>query len=162
MLRAKKRVLDSMPSRTEASPLRFLAWLALTLLAVPLLAAEVYRSVDAQGRVVYSDRPGPDAELVHVATAPPSTPPPQTRSASPPAEPGADDLQGEVREERSPQELAAERERNCEVAQERATRYHRSQRLYRALPNGEREYLSDAELDAARAKADADVAAWCD
>jgi hypothetical protein len=33
--------------------------------------------------------------------------------------------------------------------------------LFRTLPNGEREYLSDAEIDEAKAKAAADVEASC-
>jgi hypothetical protein len=71
-------------------------------------------------------------------------------------------LSGQIRVERTPAEVAAEKERNCAAARERSDRYKVSQRLFRTLPNGEREYLSDAELDEARAKADADVANWCD
>jgi hypothetical protein len=68
---------------------------------------------------------------------------------------------GELAWARAPEEIAAERARNCALAQERAERYRISRRLYRSLPNGEREYLSDAELDEARAKAEADVGNWC-
>jgi hypothetical protein len=70
-------------------------------------------------------------------------------------------LGGQIRVERTAAEIAAEKERNCVAARERADRYSTSQRLYRTLPNGEREYLSDAELSEARAKADADVVNWC-
>jgi hypothetical protein len=138
----------------------------LATVAIPLAAAEVYRSLDAEGNVAYSDRPeGTNPERVFIATQrPASSPRPAARpaaAATPAAAQQPEVLGGEVRVERPPQEIEAERQRNCAVARDRAERYKVSQRLYRTLPNGEREYLSDAELDEARAKADADVANWC-
>jgi hypothetical protein len=137
----------------------------LALIAAPLFAADVYRSVDSSGNVVYSDRPEREGtELIYVAT--PGTPSAARAQANSPAVPPApalasEELSGEVLRERSPDEVAEERARNCALSQERAERYRISRRLYRNLPNGEREYLSDAELDEARAKAEADVANWC-
>ena len=47
--------------------MRHTAIAALSLsLAVTVASADVYRSVDAQGHVQYSDTPSPGAELVHV------------------------------------------------------------------------------------------------
>jgi hypothetical protein len=140
------------------------SWVLLALIAVPLFAADVYRSVNSSGNVVYSDRPERDGtELIYVAT--PGTPSAARAQANSPAEPApalvSEELSGEVLRERSPDEVAQERARNCAVSQERAERYRISRRLYRNLPDGEREYLSDAELDEARAKAEADVANWC-
>jgi len=127
------------------------------------LAAEVYRSVDENGIVVYSDRPEPDAERVFVATTRPATTPrsvPRAAdSAAADAPPRVDG--GEIAQEPSAEERALERERNCTVARERAERYRVSRRLYRNLSDGEREYLSDDEIDQARSSADADVARWC-
>jgi hypothetical protein len=144
--------------------LRISAAVLLATLALPLYAAEVYRSQDADGNVVYSDRPGQGSERVFVATPRISSTPRQPVATDPSATAGSsqpDALSGQIRVERTPAEVAAEKERNCVAARERADRYSISQRLYRTLPNGEREYLSDAELDEARAKAEADVANWC-
>ena len=55
-----------------------------------------------------------------------------------------------------------ERSANCEKAREQLTAYDTSQRLYKPLPDGEREYLSDEQLDAARANARRQVREWCD
>jgi hypothetical protein len=112
---------------------------------------------------VYSDRPGQGAERVFVATPRISSTPrqPVTTAPAAPESSQPEVLSGQIRVERTPAEVAAEKERNCAAARERADRYKVSQRLFRTLPNGEREYLSDAELDEARAKADADVANWC-
>jgi hypothetical protein len=136
----------------------------LAVAGLPVFAADVYRSVESDGTVVYSDRPGEGTERVTIATL--GTPSSLSRAAAAagiaPAQnaaPQPEQLGAEVRVEPTPAETAAERVRNCAVAQERAERYRVSQRLYRTLPNGEREYLSDAELDEARAAAD--VANWC-
>lgn len=144
--------------------------LTLCLVSTLTLAAEVYRSVDANGVVTYSDRPeGEAVERVFVATQRPAarTAPSPSRSAQDAAAEEARQrellgLGGEIRQEPSAEEAAAQRAKNCTVARERAERYRVSHRLFRELPNGEREYLSDAELDEARASAEADVANWCD
>lgn len=146
--------------------MRQVSCVLLALVAAPLFAADVYRSIDANGNVAYSDRPaGQSTERIFIAT-PRASSSPRTQAgvrtaAAPPAGPQSEDLNAEVRQEPRPEEVAAQRARNCTVAQERAERYRVSHRLYRNLPNGEREYLSDAELDEARAKAEADVANWC-
>lgn len=124
--------------------------------------AEVYRSVDAQGNVSYSDRPiDENSEVVFVATPRPATPPPPP--APTPATATDEELAPAADEPPppTPDELAAERTANCQTARERNDRYQMSRRLFRALPNGEREYLSDAEIDAAKAAAVADVEKWC-
>jgi hypothetical protein len=149
---------------------RQLAYAFMALVAFPVIGAEVYRSVDANGNVVYSDRPeGDETQLVHIAT-PGAAARPAARatvgasdvaSSAASTAPAPEVSGGEIREEPTAEELAAERERNCALSKERAERYRISHRLYRNLPNGEREYLSDDEIDDARAKAEADVANWC-
>jgi hypothetical protein len=138
------------------------AVLAVWLPTFDVSAAEVYRSIDANGVVTYSDRPEAGAELVIVASSAPAqaASAPTTAAAAADSEPEV--LSGERRREPTAAETAQERARNCSVAQERTTRYGESQRLFRNLPNGEREYLSDSEVDTARAQAEADVANWCD
>ncbi len=135
---------------------------SLLLVALSATAGNVYRSVDEDGNVQYSDRPeGDNVEVVFVRTQRPSAAPrpsPNTRSQSvQPAAPEQDEPQGP-----SPEEIAAERAENCSIAQDRLERYITSRRLYRVQADGERAYLSDQELDEARAKAQADVEEWCD
>lgn len=50
---------------------------------------------------------------------------------------------------------------NCEKAKTRLLTYNTARRLYRPLENGEREYLTDDELDGERAEAQALVDEWC-
>jgi hypothetical protein len=144
------------------------AWLSTALLALlgtTAYAADVYKSTAPDGTVIYSDRPeGADSEFVYSATvrvprtqqgagsaaARPASSPPQapdipTRSAGP-----------------SSAQLKAERQKNCEIARETQERYTLSRRLFRTNAVGEREYLDDAAVAEARAKAAADVRDWCD
>ena len=60
------------------------------------------------------------------------------------------------------QEIEKERTANCEKARAQVEAYDTAPRLYRPLPNGDREYLSDEELDAERANARRQVREWCD
>ncbi len=142
--------------------MRLVALLLFGLAAPSLWAADVYRSVAADGTVIYSDRPsGPDAEPVFVAAVQGSTSPspalePERAAAEPPAT-----IESAADARRFERELAEQRERNCAIAQLRAQNYTAAHRLYRELPNGEREYLDDAQIGEARAQAAADVEAWC-
>lgn len=143
--------------------MRAISLVTLALLAATTLhGAEVYRSVDEDGNVSYSDRPvGQDAESIVIATRTPGAPPAATASA----EQSSESLDGTVQRERrepTPEERAEDRAANCAIARERLDRYTISRRLYRTLPDGEREYLSDAEIDEAKAGAAADVEEWCD
>jgi len=60
------------------------------------------------------------------------------------------------------QEVEQERAANCEKAREQLETYDTAPRLYKPLPNGDREYLSDDELDAERANARRQVREWCE
>ncbi|MDH3507231.1 MAG: DUF4124 domain-containing protein [Gammaproteobacteria bacterium] len=132
------------------------------LAASTLYGAEVYRYVDENGNVGYSDRPvGQNPEPIVVTTYTPIVPsaPTPTPAAAQPDPETADET---VRREPTPEERAQDRAANCTIARERFQRYAISRRLFRELPDGEREYLSDAEIDEARAGAAADVEEWCD
>jgi hypothetical protein len=144
--------------------MRTVAIVTLSLLVLPASAADVYRSVDAQGNVVYSDRPG-DAASVKVAirTLTPApgqpAPAPAPEPAAAPAEAAPDQAAIEAAERA---QLAEDRAANCAIATERNERYQTSRRLYRVDAAGERVYLDDDALTQARADAAADVTRWCD
>jgi hypothetical protein len=143
--------------------------LLLALLGTTAYAADVYKSTAPDGTVIYSDRPeGADSQFIYSVT--PRSPRPQpggapaptasagAAAAEPPQAPGTPTLaQGPTSEE-----LRAERQKNCEIARETQQRYALSRRLFRTNAVGEREYLDDAAVADARAKAAADVKDWCD
>ena len=148
--------------------------LLLALLATAAYGGQVYKSTDANGTVVFSDRPGDKSEPVNVAVRAAGRPGnPISRPAASNAQAGsgqpntqanaAGDQKKEKEKEKvqTPAETEAERAKNCAAARDRKTLYDTSHRLFKSGPNGDREYLNAAEIDEARAKAAADVATWC-
>jgi hypothetical protein len=159
-------VLDSLQSATRSATVKRLIWSILLILPLGAFGAEVYRSIDENGLVVYSDRPSSDAEKVEVNTRRPVAPAPSSSEAAEEDNAAATDanspLGAQIPRESTPEEIAADRARNCNYARQMATTYSTAHRLYRNGPTGERVYLSDAELQQARDKAQSDVATWCD
>ena len=141
-------------------------WLYLVLLVVCSVSdAQIYRSVDADGNVTYSDRPaGDDIETIFMDTAI-ATPVAADAADNEDSEAGAAAAEDEVDEVvyagPSAEEIAAERMENCGLARDREERYLTAHRIYTGS-EAEREYLNDAELDAIRLQATADVEEWCD
>jgi len=144
------------------------ATLVLTLLGSTAFAADIYRSTAPDGTVSYSDRPqGADAQFV-TATAPrtPRATAPAPAAAPQPGASGAAALPEAPETPTLPEgpsaaELREQRQKNCEIARERLDRYTLSRRLFRTNDAGAREYLDDAAVAEARAKAAADVQDWC-
>ena len=58
-------------------------------------------------------------------------------------------------------QVAKEREDGCKTARDKAQKYETAHRLYKPGPDGTRTYLTDEEIDAARAEARKTVAEWC-
>lgn len=131
-------------------------------MALPLFAADIYRSIDENGNVVYRDRP--EGELITIDVQRPATQPARPTGQAQPAAgavPSREITTETAPERRRVEPTAAERAEKCSQARERAERYNVSHRLYRTGADGEREYLSDAEIDEARARAAADVDNSC-
>jgi hypothetical protein len=142
---------------------------------LPLTAAfaDVYRSVDAQGHVQYSDTPTPGAELVHVqnlraqqnpsaypsgnSPANPTSPAANATAASAAAagstlnsDPARDTLAQQAAQQAVQKDLAATRAEQCSKATENYNSSVQARRIYRTGQDGEREYLTDAEADEQR------------
>jgi len=139
--------------------------LFLALLGTAAYGADVYRSTAPDGTVIYTDRPqGADSQYVTSTTPTTARPAANAPSARAPGAANAPDAPGNptLPEGPSSDELRGQREKNCEIARERLDRYNLSRRLFRTNAAGEREYLDDAAVADARAKAVADVQDWCD
>lgn len=131
-------------------------------------AAEVYRWVDAQGRVHYSDRPDSEkAEVVGVVSHRTDASAVAQRAQSEQAQRqqiAAGDQQQQADQSTKnavSKDLAATRAEQCKKAQDEYKTAIESRRLYRMGKNGEREYLTDAELTEARINAKKAVDSTC-
>jgi hypothetical protein len=141
------------------------------LLSVTTMARaekEVFRWVDENGVVYFSDRPlDPRAEptgLFYEPTDPQQVAKQLMREEY--AENKAKAAAGEQAETDAEEatrlaEEARTRDLQCNAARERLNVYTTAPRLYETLPGGERRYLTDDELTTAREQAKADVKQWC-
>ncbi len=149
--------------------IRIASMFTMTLLAYTATAGTVFHSVDENGLVIYSDQPAPNGqnEEVPIRIV-------RSNKAAIKADKVEDaelaaavkihkELDTEARDERQTLQTAAleRKATNRATAKQTQEKYNNNRRLYKQLPNGEREYLSDDELDAARAGAVRSVARWC-
>jgi Domain of unknown function (DUF4124) len=138
-------------------PAAVIVMIALAPLSVAF--ADVYRSIDAQGHVLYSDTPTPGAQLVRTTGAHHSlmsgftdTPVASAKPAAPAAK-GDDqhDAKAEQAAARSVQnDVAQTRAEQCKKAQDAYEKSVQARRIYNVGADGERTYLSDEEADKAR------------
>jgi len=145
--------------------------LLLTLAAAPLAAgtavADVYKYKDENGNIQYTDKPPSlPAERLNVQSQRTDVVAAQARSqaataAQQPnnAPPAAGNKPAALPP--PPEPTGDQKADACAKAKHRYDSYMTSQRLYEQDQGGERRYLSDAELDAARASAKASMDVLC-
>jgi hypothetical protein len=130
-------------------------------------ASDIYKWVDAEGNVHYGDRPlGDNPEILDIESRPTDPARVQAmatarsvqRAESEEAE-AAEAAEQPTAEEKRAQ--AAERATQCAAAQLELETYMNNRRLYRQTADGEREYLSDAEITATRENAVRKVDEFC-
>jgi hypothetical protein len=137
--------------------LRFLAFcMALTLSAVA--SAAVYKWVDAEGRVHYSDRPpSEEAQIVNIVSRPTNRERVAARASGEQKERQATG-QAQEKQQKADQatqaavnsDVAKSRAKQCDDAKERYRVAVDSHKLYKQGKDGERQYLNDTEISQAR------------
>ena len=146
------------------SPLLFIAILGL---APPLQADTMYRTVDAEGRVTYSDRPlSPLSQRISVDVTGPNTSEAARLSKVQAAEAAADQQriqQGQHDAEEAKKAAAHEavQQQRCNAARGRYATFAAGGRLFRTDADGNRVYLSDEEIDQQRTLAKAAMDSAC-
>ncbi|HZF16987.1 MAG TPA: DUF4124 domain-containing protein [Steroidobacteraceae bacterium] len=138
--------------------LRSLAFIAALVLSAAASAA-VYKWIDAQGNIHYSDRPPSEtieAQVINIDSRPSNRERVAVRrSASQQQSQSTAQADGKQRAEQATQQavnsdVAKSRAKQCEEAKTRYQTAVESHKLYKLGKNGEREYLSDTELSQAR------------
>ena len=142
----------------------------ITVLGSPAAAneAEVFKWVDADGIVHYSDVPVDErAQVTGIRS--------ERTDRRAVREQQLRDWEQTQQQEQQEEEQAAEdrvaaerqaedrqiQSDRCAAARERAQRYAEAHRLFEPLPNGDRRYLTDEEITAAREAAELEVSQWC-
>jgi hypothetical protein len=144
------------------------------LLTLNAAAQTVYRVIDEDGNVAYTDRPPSAQEAgdrpvetmrLQIKLTDPATVAANREQARDTAE--ADAIAGGIRDAQAAEDQAEQARReqqraaNCDVAKQRFKKYSEARRLYRDLGEGEREYLSSDEIDSERVSAARAVDEWC-
>lgn len=142
--------------------------LSASLLLAAQAHADVYKYTDDKGTVHYTDKPATlPAERLNIQSQKTDLVALQARQQEEQARASAanearQQTAAQNADQRKASEMSAtDKAEQCKKARERYDSYMNSQRLYESLPNGERRYLSDAELDAARASAKASMDVLC-
>jgi hypothetical protein len=152
--------------------LRTTLTLTLSIAAYALTAqsacADVYEYKDEKGNKLYTDKPRTlPAQRLDIKTQKTDTVAVQARTDADlkrmqEADKARRQGSGAASDQQQASELSAkDKAERCTKARERYDSYMNSQRLYETLPNNERRYLSDAELDAARNSAKVSMETLC-
>ena len=129
--------------------------------------ADVYRWVDAQGRVQYSDRWIPGSELVKVDKTRPDQTASAARQSADQAKLAASNARiaeqqaEQAKQQAVKQDVANAQADQCTQAKERYQKAIQARRIFREGKDGNKEYISDAEADAYRLKARGDMDTAC-
>jgi galactitol-specific phosphotransferase system IIB component len=135
-------------------------------LAITAAQADVYRSVDAQGQVHYTDTPTPGSVLVHVqrgggglaqsstpaaaATSSSTAAPAQTQTLAKANAQVQDALAKQATEKAVQQDVEQTRADQCTKAKSDYDLAIAARRIYKTGTDGERQYLSDDEAEQQR------------
>ena len=130
--------------------------------------ADVYKFVDAHGNVLYTDKPATlPAQRLNVQSQKTDVVEAQARqqaemSRMQAANQATTQNAQQQADKKAANELTEkDKAERCVKARERYDNYMNSQRLYESQANGERRYLTDAELTAARSSAKASMDELC-
>jgi hypothetical protein len=149
------------------------SWLLMALLAALPLAthAEIYKWKDKDGIVRYSDVP-PASNIPHeTLNSKKVTPPPTTEVAPAPAAPANPDAEAAKRQQQAEQDKVQQqakdaeqqaRQQKCATARTELQKFKVGGRIVRMNEQGEREFLSDADITQGLEQAQKDVAEFCD
>lgn len=151
-----------------------IAPLALCLLVLPAWA-DLYKWTDENGKVHYSDQP-PPTTIKKTETIKPEKHPAQAAAPTGDAKPAGPKsaaeqemdfkkrrLQAAEAEAKAQKDAQAEEEkkRNCKRAQDQVAAMQRGGRITRYGPNGEQEFLNDAEIAKGLVEAQKTADSWC-
>ena len=140
--------------------------LALALALAPMASAQMYKYVDKNGKTVYTDQPPPEADSKNVripSSAIGNAPPPAKSAVAQDKENQKGKAKSAEEAKKSEEKAAyakAEAER-CQSARNAYQQYAMGGRITKLDDKGEKVFLGDAEIDAARERAKSQVEQYC-
>lgn len=131
------------------------------------VAAEIYKWTDEDGNVHYEDRPVGETDMEHLDIRSRNTDNTVVQArldADSKARAAARQVASEAPPEMTKEEIRAEqqaRQEKCMQYRAQLESFLRSQRLYKEDDAGEREYLSEEEIMAARSRVEDQIQEYC-
>ncbi len=128
--------------------------LAVALAVAPLAGAALYKYVDKDGKTAYSDQPPPNVQSEELHVAPQPDGPPSKSYVEQDKELEKVRAAERAKEKKAQQAAANAKlaEQRCAQAREYYRAYAQGGRLLRYDDKGERQYLTDEEIEAGRVK----------
>jgi hypothetical protein len=131
------------------------------------VAGEIYKWTDDDGNVHYEDRPTGDTQFEHMAVVSKNTDNSIVQArleADRKKRDAARQVASEAPPEMTKEEIRAEqqkRQEQCQKFRDQLQSFLRSQRLYQEDDSGERSYLSEEEVLAARSRVEGQIQEYC-
>ena len=140
--------------------------LACALALVPVASAQMYKYVDKNGKTVYTDQPPPDADPknMRIPSSAIGNAPPAGKSAvaqDKENQKGKEKTAENAKKAEEKEAYAKAQEERCVSAKAAYDQYSLGGRIARMNEKGEREFLGDAEIDAARERSRAQMEQAC-
>ena len=140
--------------------------LACALALVPVASAQMYKYVDKNGKTVYTDQPPADADPKNMripSSAIGNAPPPGKSAVAQDKEnqKGKDKAAEGAKKEAEKAEYAKAEAERCQSAKNAYAQYAMGGRITKLDDKGEKVFLGDAEIDAARERAKSQVEQYC-
>jgi hypothetical protein len=153
-------------AQQRRSPMKRLAVLALTVALAPLAGAQLYKYTDKDGKTVYTDQPPPTAESKAIRVQPSGGPAPAPAAAAgkpgdKAAQKGGEAQKDSAKKAEDAAKNAAAKEANCNTAKVQYQNYQDGGRIYKYNAAGEREFMSDADIEAARVRSKREMDEAC-
>ncbi|MEO7744570.1 MAG: DUF4124 domain-containing protein [Usitatibacter sp.] len=130
--------------------------LAIALAIAPAAMAQLYKSVDKNGRVIYTDQPpaNTDAKVLNIPRSVTDAPAPSKSYVAQDKEneKKKKDASEKAAKAGDPAKKAQEDQARCAQAKSAYQMYADGGRIYKNNEKGERVFLSDAEIEAERAR----------
>jgi hypothetical protein len=148
-------------------PLLFAISVAALLAGGTVAGSEIYKWTDENGSVHYEDRPTGEGQVerMSIVSARTDNSAVQARLQARHEERAArEQVASEAPPEMSKEEIRAEQEKRqqqCQMYRDRLEAFLRSQRLYEESDSGERRYLDEQEVQAARSKVQEQIVKYC-
>ena len=139
--------------------------LALTLALAPFAGAQLYKYTDKDGKTVYTDQPPPTADSKAIRVQPSGGPAPAPAAAAVKSNEkdakGRESPQDSAKKAEDAAKNAAAKEANCNTAKVQYQNYQDGGRIYKYNAAGEREFMSDADIEAARVRSKREMDEAC-